>query len=146
MAFSAIITLTRCCHSPIPLSHLQISRFHRAPIFPQYFHCRRRASTIIMSSASETAGTAAEETKLNAPYGSWKSPITADIVSGSDKRLGGFAVDSLGRLYWLESRPTESGWVSYAVAVGAYTLGCNICSPHDVDCLYISSAFVQFSF
>ncbi|KAK6160739.1 hypothetical protein DH2020_004120 [Rehmannia glutinosa] len=62
-----------------------------------------------MSSASETAGTAAEETKLTAPYGSWKSPITADIVSGSDKRLGGFATDSLGRLYWLESRPTESG-------------------------------------
>ncbi|KAL0325640.1 UNVERIFIED_CONTAM: hypothetical protein Sradi_5133300 [Sesamum radiatum] len=58
-----------------------------------------------MSSASETA---AEQTKVTAPYGSWKSPITADVVSGSDKRLGGFAVDS-GRLFWLESRPTESG-------------------------------------
>ncbi|KAL6572317.1 hypothetical protein OROMI_013275 [Orobanche minor] len=62
-----------------------------------------------MPSASETAGAAAEETKLTAPYGSWKSPITADIVSGSDKRLGGLATDSLGRLYCLESRPTESG-------------------------------------
>ncbi|KAI3465396.1 hypothetical protein Pfo_022059 [Paulownia fortunei] len=109
MAFSAIIALTRHCHSPSPLPHFQISRFHRAPIFPQYFHCRRRIATTIMSSASETAGTEAEETKLTAPYGSWKSPITADIVSGSDKRLGGFAADSLGRLYWLESRPTESG-------------------------------------
>ncbi|KAL0438664.1 UNVERIFIED_CONTAM: hypothetical protein Slati_2349400 [Sesamum latifolium] len=58
-----------------------------------------------MSSASETP---AEQTKVTAPYGSWKSPITADVVSGSDKRLGGFAVDS-GRLFWLESRPTESG-------------------------------------
>lgn len=48
--------------------------------------------------------------KLTAPYGSWKSPITADVVSGSDKRLGGSAVDSLGRLFWLESRPTESGY------------------------------------
>ncbi|KAG8377647.1 hypothetical protein BUALT_Bualt08G0054700 [Buddleja alternifolia] len=62
-----------------------------------------------MSSPSGTARTAAEETKLTAPYGSWKSPITADIVSGSDKRLDGFAADSLGRLFWVESRPTESG-------------------------------------
>lgn len=44
-----------------------------------------------------------------APYGSWKSPITADVVSGGDKRLGGTAVDELGRLFWLESRPLESG-------------------------------------
>ncbi|KAK6139033.1 hypothetical protein DH2020_027219 [Rehmannia glutinosa] len=110
MAFSAIFTLPRHCHSTIPLSHFQISIFHRAPIFSQYFHSRRQFTTTIMSSASETAGTAAEETKLTAPYGSWKSPITADIVSGSDKRLGGFATDSLGRLYWLESRPTESGY------------------------------------
>ncbi|XP_075093023.1 dipeptidyl-peptidase 5 [Nicotiana tabacum] len=49
------------------------------------------------------------ENNLTAPYGSWKSPITADIVSGSSKRLGGFAVDSVGHLFWLESRPTESG-------------------------------------
>ncbi|PIN12817.1 Dipeptidyl aminopeptidase [Handroanthus impetiginosus] len=62
-----------------------------------------------MSSASETAGTAPEGTKLTAPYGSWKSPITADVVSGSGKWLGGFAADSLGRLCWLESRPAESG-------------------------------------
>ncbi|KAF3956593.1 hypothetical protein CMV_018295 [Castanea mollissima] len=55
-----------------------------------------------MSSSSEVSKTAA-------PYGSWKSPITSDVVSGSSKRLGGTAVDSLGRLIWLESRPTESG-------------------------------------
>uniref|UniRef100_A0A2N9HSW5 Peptidase S9 prolyl oligopeptidase catalytic domain-containing protein n=1 Tax=Fagus sylvatica TaxID=28930 RepID=A0A2N9HSW5_FAGSY len=47
--------------------------------------------------------------KIAAPYGSWKSPLTADVVSGSSKRLGGTAVDSHGRLIWLESRPTESG-------------------------------------
>ncbi|KAL2455143.1 alpha/beta-Hydrolases superfamily protein [Abeliophyllum distichum] len=55
------------------------------------------------------SSTAAKETKLTAPHGSWKSPITADLVSGSDKRLDGFAVDSLGRIVWIESRPTESG-------------------------------------
>ncbi|KAM3340403.1 hypothetical protein P3S68_030273 [Capsicum galapagoense] len=47
--------------------------------------------------------------KSSAPYGSWKSPITADIVSGSDKRLEGFTVDSHGHLIWLETRPAQSG-------------------------------------
>ncbi|KAH0673792.1 uncharacterized protein [Solanum tuberosum] len=47
--------------------------------------------------------------KNSVPYGSWKSPITADIVSGSDKRLEGFNVDSHGHLIWLETRPAESG-------------------------------------
>lgn len=113
MAFSAIVTLTR--HSPVALAHLQIPGFHRAlPIAQQYFNFRRRIATVIMSSHPETA---AEQTKLTAPYGSWKSPITADVVSGSAKRLGGFAADSLGRIYWLESRPSESGY-SYDFALG----------------------------
>ncbi|XP_061354323.1 probable dipeptidyl-peptidase 5 [Gastrolobium bilobum] len=47
--------------------------------------------------------------RITAPYGSWKSPITADVVSGASKKLGGTAVDGRGRLIWLESRPTESG-------------------------------------
>ncbi|KAJ0848829.1 putative bleomycin hydrolase transcription factor WD40-like family [Helianthus annuus] len=47
--------------------------------------------------------------KLTAPYGSWSSPITSDVVSGAGKTLCGTTVDSLGRLLWLESRPTESG-------------------------------------
>lgn len=52
-----------------------------------------------------------KEENLTAPFGSWKSPITADVVSGAEKRLGGSAVDSHGRLFWLESRPTESGYL-----------------------------------
>lgn len=56
------------------------------------------------------AAPAASQDKVTAPYGSWKSPITADIVSGADKRLGGTAVDGDGRLIWLETRPTESGY------------------------------------
>ncbi|XP_014522576.2 uncharacterized protein LOC106779059 [Vigna radiata var. radiata] len=47
--------------------------------------------------------------RMTAPYGSWKSPITTDVVSGAAKRLGGTAVDARGRLVWLESRPAESG-------------------------------------
>ena len=58
-----------------------------------------------MASASSTRD------KVTAPYGSWKSPITADVVSGAEKRLGGTAVDELGRLFWLESRPAESGYI-----------------------------------
>ncbi|KAG6434606.1 hypothetical protein SASPL_106244 [Salvia splendens] len=90
--FCAVITLSRHCRSP----YLHISIAPKSP-----FYCRRRASTIAMSSSSEI--------KITAPYGSWKSPITADVVSASEKRLGGFSTDSLGRLYWLESRPAESG-------------------------------------
>ena len=51
-----------------------------------------------------------EVTKCSeAPYGAWASPLTAEFVSGSSKRLGGAAVDSEGRLLWLEGRPSEAG-------------------------------------
>ncbi|XP_019105164.2 uncharacterized protein LOC104899002 isoform X2 [Beta vulgaris subsp. vulgaris] len=63
-------------------------------------HYRRR-SLKTMASMPEAISTA--------PYGSWKSPITADVISGGEKRLGGIAVDGHGRLIWLESRPTEGG-------------------------------------
>ncbi|KAK4274721.1 hypothetical protein QN277_017904 [Acacia crassicarpa] len=53
----------------------------------------------------------AQEEPITAPYGSWKSPLTADVVSGASKKLCGMAVDGHGRLIWLESRPTESGRV-----------------------------------
>ncbi|KAK1302399.1 hypothetical protein QJS10_CPB12g01396 [Acorus calamus] len=57
--------------------------------------------------ASEGGAAAVE--KDTAPYGSWKSPITADVVSGADKRVGGIAVDGDGCLVWIESRPDEGG-------------------------------------
>ena len=50
--------------------------------------------------------------KLTAPYGSWESPITADLVSASGKTLEGFTLDSSSNLLWLESRPSESGYIS----------------------------------
>ncbi|GER36345.1 alpha/beta-Hydrolases superfamily protein [Striga asiatica] len=107
MASSAIFTLTRHCYSP----NFRTSNFHRAFSFHQQLYLnRRRIAITAMASSAEATGTAPEVgTKVTAPYGSWMSPITADIVSGSDKRLGGFATDSLGRLYWIESRPNESG-------------------------------------
>jgi dipeptidyl aminopeptidase/acylaminoacyl peptidase len=43
-----------------------------------------------------------------APFGSWKSPITADAILAGGIGLGGVAIDG-DDLYWSESRPTEKG-------------------------------------
>jgi dipeptidyl aminopeptidase/acylaminoacyl peptidase len=43
-----------------------------------------------------------------APYGSWKSPISAELVASAGVRLGELAVDG-DTLYWLEGRPLEGG-------------------------------------
>ncbi|KAL5992679.1 hypothetical protein ACLOJK_013598 [Asimina triloba] len=76
---------------------LQLQLKKRIPIF------YRR-----MTSVSAGGGLGVEE-KITAPYGSWKSPITADVVSGAEKRLGGSAVDGAGCLLWVESRPSDAG-------------------------------------
>ena len=43
-----------------------------------------------------------------APYGTWKSPITADLIVASSIRLGEIRLDS-NDIYWNELRPQESG-------------------------------------
>ena len=43
-----------------------------------------------------------------APYGAWRSPITADLIASSQISLGGIAIDG-DEVYWLEARPTEAG-------------------------------------
>jgi dipeptidyl aminopeptidase/acylaminoacyl peptidase len=43
-----------------------------------------------------------------APYGSWKSPITTDLITGTSISLGQVAVDG-ETIYWSEGRPTERG-------------------------------------
>ncbi|AQL01130.1 acylaminoacyl-peptidase1 [Zea mays] len=60
------------------------------------------------SSAASSAPPAAEKPTV-APFGSWRSPITADVVSGADRRLGGIALAGDGRLLWIEGRPEEKG-------------------------------------
>ena len=42
------------------------------------------------------------------PYGSWKSPITSDLIVSRSIRLAEIALDSLDT-YWIESRPAEKG-------------------------------------
>ncbi|UHQ55523.1 MULTISPECIES: S9 family peptidase [unclassified Microbulbifer] len=43
-----------------------------------------------------------------APYGSWKSAVTADLLVKGSVRLGEASLVD-GRYYWLESRPAEKG-------------------------------------
>lgn len=43
-----------------------------------------------------------------APFGSWMSPITADLIIGETIRLGSVVLDG-GDTGWIEQRPSESG-------------------------------------
>jgi dipeptidyl aminopeptidase/acylaminoacyl peptidase len=43
-----------------------------------------------------------------APYGSWKSPITSDLIVAQSVALSEVRLDQ-GRIYWLEGRPQERG-------------------------------------
>jgi dipeptidyl aminopeptidase/acylaminoacyl peptidase len=42
------------------------------------------------------------------PYGSWKSPITSDLIVSGSVGLGQIAIDG-ENIYWSESRPQEKG-------------------------------------
>ena len=46
--------------------------------------------------------------KKTAPYGSWKSPITADLIVSGAVGLSQPAIDGAD-IYWVELRPAESG-------------------------------------
>jgi hypothetical protein len=45
---------------------------------------------------------------LTAPYGSWKSPITSDLIVAGTISLGQIMLDG-DDIYWSEMRPTEAG-------------------------------------
>ncbi|MCH7743691.1 MAG: S9 family peptidase [Proteobacteria bacterium] len=45
---------------------------------------------------------------MKAPYGSWKSPITSDLIVAESIGIGG-QIFHLGELYWIEVRPQEGG-------------------------------------
>jgi dipeptidyl aminopeptidase/acylaminoacyl peptidase len=46
--------------------------------------------------------------KRTAPYGTWKSPITSDLIVSESIGLGSIQLDGADT-YWTESRPSESG-------------------------------------
>lgn len=43
-----------------------------------------------------------------APYGSWKSPITSDMIVSGTTRLEQVVLDS-ENIYWIEMRPAQGG-------------------------------------
>ena len=47
-------------------------------------------------------------TPKTAPYGSWKSPITSDLIVAQSITLSEVRLDG-GDIYWLEGRPQEQG-------------------------------------
>jgi dipeptidyl aminopeptidase/acylaminoacyl peptidase len=52
-----------------------------------------------------------------AAYGSWQSPISAELIAGQTVSFGGLQFDG-GRLYWSESRPREGGRQTLMRAAG----------------------------
>jgi len=113
----AVLTLTSRISSSSSSSHFFFSRpftrFTTKFVSFRTPHQRRRSfcSNCKRAMASSPATIPSISERTTAPYGSWKSPITTDVVSGAAKRLGGTAIDARGRLVWLESRPAESGYV-----------------------------------
>ncbi len=47
-------------------------------------------------------------TSTNLPFGSWKSPITSDLIVSKTISIGSIVVDR-DNIYWLERRPQEQG-------------------------------------
>jgi hypothetical protein len=45
-----------------------------------------------------------------APYGTWESPITSEMLSGQTVRLADLVADpKTGYIYYIEDRPAENG-------------------------------------
>ncbi|KAK6245298.1 hypothetical protein SCA6_008388 [Theobroma cacao] len=107
----ALSILTRFFTSTSSLfsSTLIFNHFSKRTVFTIATKKKTQPQRYKIMASSQAQVPLSEDQKITAPYGSWKSPITADVVSGSSKRLGGTAVDSQGHLFWLESRPSESG-------------------------------------
>ncbi len=51
---------------------------------------------------------AKKQASQTAPYGSWKSPITSDLIVSETIRFGHVALDG-SDTYWIEGRPSEGG-------------------------------------
>jgi len=46
--------------------------------------------------------------KQTLPYGTWASPVSAEMVASASRRFGQVQVD-LGNIYWVEARPEDGG-------------------------------------
>lgn len=65
-----------------------------------------------------------------AAYGSWRSPITSDLVATASVALSSVVIDGTD-IYWLESRPTEGG--RYTVIQRSPDGSMNECTPYEFN-------------
>jgi dipeptidyl aminopeptidase/acylaminoacyl peptidase len=72
----------------------------------------RWALVLVLTGVAMTVDNAARGVTLPevtvAPYGSWKSPISAEMLVAKSVRLGDLSIDG-DAIYWSESRPEEGG-------------------------------------
>ncbi len=69
-----------------------------------------------------------EMEKMQLKYGTWPSPIGAELISQSTKRFGTIEIDD-GMVYWAEMRPMEGGRTAIVSEQGdAIPLGYSACS------------------
>src|SRR5271166_2767801 len=61
-----------------------------------------------MISSKAIAMSATTTSVKTAPYGSWNSPISSDLIVAQSVALSEVRLDH-GRIYWLEGRPQEQG-------------------------------------
>ncbi|XWS25670.1 hypothetical protein CRYUN_Cryun27aG0087500 [Craigia yunnanensis] len=116
MALSTLTRFSTSTSSPFS-SALIFNHFSKRITFTIATTKKSQPQSYKIMASSQAQVPLSQDKIITAPYGSWKSPITADVVSGSSKRLGGSTVDSQGHLFWLESRPSESGADSCPVPI-----------------------------
>ena len=85
-------------HAEQPLRQSKLRR-HR--------HQRVHSSALLSKAVGDNAAMSSPSTKT-APYGSWKSPITSDLIVAQCITLSELCLDG-GHVYWLEGRPQEQG-------------------------------------
>src|SRR5437899_11301838 len=66
-----------------------------------------------------------------APYGSWKSPITTDLIVAESVSLGQVALDG-DDVYWIEGRPREAGRSVVVKSESATSRGVRAANGKDV--------------
>jgi dipeptidyl aminopeptidase/acylaminoacyl peptidase len=69
---------------------------------------RTRLLSLLMCAASFVADAKSNAAPEVAPFGSWKSPITAQMLVAKSVRFGDLSIDG-DTVYWSESRPEEQG-------------------------------------
>ena len=94
---------------PSSLKFLRKTPWAREKIESLYLFMQREQQRDAKALAGAAAAAAALAAAVEvAPFGSWKSPVTADLIAGATIRLGQLAVLD-GDVFWNEGRPQEQG-------------------------------------